>query len=58
MAKALGVSKGELGDGQIYSEDQDMWMIKRVLLVNNQRGIDKCSFEECRNRYFYLAFNE
>lgn len=52
------MSKEELGDGQIYSEDQDMWIIKRVLLVNNQRGIDKCSFEECRNRYFYLAFNE
>lgn len=58
LAKVLGVSKGKLGDGQVYSEEEDIWMIRRVLLVNNQGGIDKCSFEECKNRYLYLAFNE
>lgn len=58
LAKVLSVRREDLAHGGIYSESGNSWFLKRILLANNQRGIDGCSPRELLDRYLYLCFNE
>lgn len=51
LAKLLGKTKSDLLHGTMYEDEGDSWLLKRALLVNNQKEISL-------DRYLYLAFNE